>query len=276
MTYQQYRPGFSLTPVVKNLLIINGLMLLATWVLGAKGISLYDYLGLHYWTSDKFQVYQLITHVFMHGDIKHLFSNMFTLFMFGTILEGKWGSQRFFFFYIITALGAAVLYQTVVGIGFYNIQSTIEVFKNTPTIENMQKALSAVGGSYKTTYLDYLKSTYTEGTIGQQDALKILNDLGNAYQQKVNVRYAVGASGAVFGILVAFAMYHPNTEMMLIFVPVPIKAKYFVAIFAAMELYLGIQNNPGDNVAHFAHLGGALFGYILVKYWNKNNRKTLY
>lgn len=269
--------GFGgIPPAVKNLLIVNGLFLLATMVFANMNINLIELLGLHYWTSSNFQIYQVFSHMFMHGGFVHLFSNMFALWMFGSVLERNWGAQRFIFFYIFTALGAAVLYQTVVGIGFYSLQHAIDAFKDLPTVENLQSIIPKVSGSMETTYLTELKSIYADGVISadeQQYALTILQSFLN---QSINHQSVVGASGAVFGILIAFAMYYPNTELMLLFFPVPIKAKYFVGIYAAMELYLGIQNNPGDNVAHFAHLGGALFGYILVKYWNKNNRKSFY
>lgn len=269
--------GFgSIPPAVKNLLIVNGLFLLATMVFANMNVDLIEMLGLHYWTSSNFQIYQVFSHMFMHGGFTHLLSNMFALWMFGTVLERNWGAKRFIFFYIFTALGAAVLYQTVVGFEFYSLQNAIDTFQNSSTVENLQNIILKVSGSMEPTYLAKLKSIYADGVISAEEQQYALNVLHGFLNVSIELQSVVGASGAVFGILIAFAMYYPNTELMLLFVPFPIKAKYFVGIYAAMELYLGIQNNPGDNVAHFAHLGGALFGYILVRYWNKKNRKSFY
>ena len=282
MSYRNFRPtglgGFKfLPPAVKNLLIVNGLFFLATEVFRESvSIDLRNILGLRYWSSDKFELYQIVSHMFMHGDFYHLLSNMFALWIFGTALENVWGPKRMIFFYIFTALGAAFLHQTVLGIEFFSLKNSIEAFSDAPTIENLQSTIQKVSSSMKPTFLEYLKSIYTDGVISdgeQQNALTVFNKF---YKESVTEHSVVGASGAVFGILIAFALYYPNTELFLLFLPIPIKAKYFVGIYAAMELYLGIQNNPGDNIAHFAHLGGALFGYILVKYWNKNNRKSFY
>lgn len=281
MSYRNYRPsglgGFRfLPPAVKNLLIVNGLFFLASVVFEYSfQISLIKELGLHYWTSPDFEIYQVATHMFMHGGIAHLFFNMFALWMFGVILEQNWGAKRFVFFYVFTALGAAFLHQTVLAIEYYNINSAFDAFKDSPTVENLVSTLKAIGADINTTYVDKLKSIYSEGTISASDVASFNYQINTLIDGKLSVP-TVGASGAVFGILIAFALYYPNTELYLLFLPIPIKAKYFVGIYAAMELYLGIQNNPGDNIAHFAHLGGALFGFILVKYWNKNNRKSFY
>lgn len=281
MSYRNYRPsglgGFRfLPPAVKNLLIVNGLFFLASVVFEYSfQISLIKELGLHYWTSPDFEIYQVATHMFMHGGIAHLFFNMFALWMFGVILEQNWGAKRFVFFYVFTALGAAFLHQTVLAIEYYNINSAFDAFKDSPTVENLVSTLKAIGADINTTYVDKLKSIYSEGTISASDVASFKYQINTLIDGKLSVP-TVGASGAVFGILIAFALYYPNTELYLLFLPIPIKAKYFVGIYAAMELYLGIQNNPGDNIAHFAHLGGALFGFILVKYWNKNNRKSFY
>jgi membrane associated rhomboid family serine protease len=281
MSYRNFRPtglgGFKfLPPAVKNLLIVNGLFFLATVVFDESvRISLIDILGLHYWTSPEFEIYQVVSHMFMHGGPMHLFSNMFALWMFGTALENVWGPKRMIFFYIFTALGAAFLHQTVLGIEYFQINSAFDAFKDSPTVENLVNTMNAIGAKVNTTYITYLESNYNKGVISAQEAANVSNQITGLINERLSIP-TVGASGAVFGILIAFALYYPNTELFLLFLPIPIKAKYFVGIYAVMELYLGIQNNPGDNIAHFAHLGGALFGYILVKYWNKNNRKSFY
>eukprot|EP01035_Chromulina_nebulosa_P010317 gene10317-13871_t len=194
---------------------------------------------------------------------------MFALWMFGATLEHRWGPKRFIFFYLFTALGAAILHQTVTGIEIFRAQGAIDFFTANPTVDNFVAAIKAAGFTPDTTYIGEMRSMFTSGVIeNKADVAEFTQSLNSLLVKKLNIP-TVGASGAVFGVLIAFALYHPNTELFMFFIPFPIKAKYFVGFYAVMELYLGIQNNPGDSVAHFAHLGGALFGYILVKYWNK-------
>jgi membrane associated rhomboid family serine protease len=240
-----FRPSISaVPPVVKNLIIINVLMWLATLVLGMRGIDLTRYLALHYFESPDFRPFQLVTHMFMHDSHGpwHLIFNMFALWMFGRVLESVWGPKRFFIFYFVTGLGAAVFYSFVNFIEFQYIASRMSP-------ENVQMVMA--NGA------EVLNSgrNYTE--------------LAGKLNLILNVP-TVGASGAVFGILLGFGMLFPNTELMLLFPPIPIKAKYFVLGYGAIELFSGIANT-GDNIAHFAHLGGMLFGFILIKYWNKNS-----
>lgn len=236
-------------PVVKNLLIINGLFFLASMVLADRfQFSLSNALGMFNWESPSFRPYQLVTHFFMHGDFPHILSNMFALWMFGSVLENTWGSKRFLIYYLFTALGAAVLHQVINTVEIYNLKQhldpeTIEMVKR----DGRELLLSSRN------YID--------------------KDAGSL-NLALNIP-TVGASGAVFGVLLAFGMLFPNTLLYLYFA-IPVKAKYFVAGYGLIELYLGIQNNPGDNIAHFAHLGGMLFGFILLKYWNKNDRKSFY
>lgn len=216
MSYQDYRPApFNILPtVVKNLLIINGIFLLADTVLTNQlGLSINQMLGLYFPLSDKFAPYQFITHLFLHGNFLHLFSNMFALWMFGAVLENHWGPKRFLVYYFATGLGAAVI---------------------------------------------HLLWNYYDLTT-------------NPYSNALN-SYVVGASGAVFGVLLAFGMMFPNT-LIYIFFAIPIKAKYFVIIYGLLELYSGLSNNPADNTAHFAHLGGMLFGFFLIKYWKSKDRQ---
>ncbi|MBL7799173.1 MAG: rhomboid family intramembrane serine protease [Chitinophagales bacterium] len=226
--------------VVFNLIAINVLLFVASQMID----SLNDLLSLHYvfnthdfikrldpTESSSFQPFQLVTHMFMHGNLGHIFSNMFALFMFGSILERFWGGQRFLFFYLSTGFGAVLLHMLVQVYLVYDATGMVD-----PLFSALEQHPEIAG-------------TYFSNTVG--------------------------ASGAVFGILVAFGMLFPNTELMLMFFPVPIKAKYFVSMYVLWEIYRGISMSHGDNVAHFAHLGGALFGYILVKIWNKN-RTTLY
>jgi membrane associated rhomboid family serine protease len=238
---QNFRPSINtIPPVVKNLIIINALMLFATYMLELKGFDLTKILALHYFESPDFRPYQLITHMFMHGNLMHLVFNMFALWMFGRVLESVWGPKRFFIYYFVTGIGAAVFYSFVNFLEFQYIAS-----KMTP--ENVQMVLSQ--GT----------DIFNQGKNFSDDAAGKLNLILNVP--------TVGASGAVFGILLGFGMLFPNTELMLLFPPIPIKAKYFVLGYGAIELFSGITG-MGANIAHFAHLGGMLFGFILIKYWN--------
>ena len=240
-----YRPtSFSQLPeIIKNLLILNGLLFFATISLESYGIDLTQLLGLHQFQSDDFMPHQLITHFFMHGNFTHLFFNMFALWMFGKILENVWGAKRFLTYYLITALGAAALHLGVSQYEIMSLQSQINPSDLNILLENGKQVLEG-------------NQNYTHHLMGKLNLL-------------INTP-TVGASGAVFGILLAFGMLFPNT-LLYIYFAIPIKAKYFVMIYGALELYSGLSNNPADNVAHFAHLGGMFFGYILLKYWQKNN-----
>lgn len=235
-----YRPGkFNELPVVvKNLLIINGLLFLATVSLSNLGIDLVKIFGLHQFQSNDFRPHQLITHIFMHGSFTHLFFNMFALWMFGKILENIWGEKRFLIYYMITGIGAAFIHLLI---SQYQI---ISISNQIPELVSI-----AIEGKYNPSIPLSKKLT------------------------QLIITPTVGASGAVFGLLLAFGMLFPNALLYLYFA-IPIKAKYFVIGYGILELYAGISNNPADNVAHFAHLGGMIFGYILIKYWKKNT--TIY
>jgi membrane associated rhomboid family serine protease len=270
--------NFSILPtVVKNLLIINGLCFLAYVVLAGRGlINLNETLGLYYPESKLFKPYQLISHVFMHGSFMHLFFNMFSLWMFGNVLENYWGPKRFFIYYFVTAFGAAALHIGVNAYEVMHMKDAIAAYISAPGYDAflaLQDKLdpSLMDNSYFQSFmrewqLQKDNVQYIQGSVELTDAM---------IQRKINIP-TVGASGAVFGLLLAFGMLFPNTELIMLFFPFPIKAKYFVMIYGALELYQGISNNPGDNVAHFAHLGGMLFGFILIKIWNKTNRHTFY
>ena len=231
-----YRPGnFSELPeVVKNLLILNGLFFLATVSLSNLGIDLVKILGLHQFQSTDFRPHQLITHLFMHGNFTHLFFNMFALWMFGKILENVWGSKRFLIYYMITGIGAASIHLLI---SQYQI---ISISNQIPEMVNL-----AIEGRYNPSIPISKKLT------------------------QLIITPTVGASGAVFGLLLAFGMLFPNALLYLYFA-IPIKAKYFVIGYGLIELYAGISNNPADNVAHFAHLGGMIFGFFLIRYWKNN------
>lgn len=238
-----------LPPVVKNLLIINGLFFLGSQIVTEKfGLDLFNLLGLHYWTSDGFLPHQVITHMFMHGDFGHIFFNMFSLWMFGAVLENIWGGQRFLIFYLVTGIGAAVI---------HNMAKSIDIY-------TLSQQLSP----------EMIAEVKREGYAIMQDGKNYSDSLLGALNAAINAP-TVGASGAVYGVLIGFGMLFPNTRLYLYFM-IPVKAKYVVGGLIAFELLQGIQNNPTDNIAHFAHLGGALIGFLLIKYWNKKNRKSFF
>lgn len=233
-------------PIVKNLIIINALVYIAQLTL-ANRFPVTEWLLLWPVMPDKlvrylvesgaleagqhFKPYQLATHLFAHAPstIFHIFFNMFTLWMFGKILENVWGGQRFLFFYLACGLGAAALH---LGIQYVRCQELLTAFE----AGNMRVVQENIGA----------------------------------------VSPALGASGAVMGVMVAFAYLFPNTELYIMFIPVPVKAKWAMLGLAAIDLFGGVTSVTGDNIAHFAHLGGAITGFLIVLYWNKSNRHSLY
>lgn len=269
-----YRPqGFSLLPtIVKNLLIINGLFFLMTVVVQntfQKDLS--DWLALYYPGAPEFKAYQFVTHLFMHGNFMHLFSNMFALWMFGSALENIWGPKKFLTYYIITGLGAAVLHTLVIYVEMSSLQAAANQFFANPSNKAFEHfVLNSVPQQFQPVFIELMNSWNSNPASVelQQNAIAFANEL---IQVKQSVP-TVGASGAVFGVLLAFGMMFPNA-MIYVFFFLPMKAKYFVMLYGVFELYSGLQNNPGDNVAHFAHLGGMLFGYILIKYWRKKTNR---
>jgi membrane associated rhomboid family serine protease len=278
----QYRPSaFKLLPdVVKNLLIINGLFFLATITFENRlGIDLTDILGLHYFTAEKFKPYQFITYMFMHGSFSHIFFNMFAVWMFGSAVENVWGSQRFLIYYLITGIGAALIQFLVFSFELSPVMDLINTAMSHPTESNLQAFFSKVhydqlpgfmaqnAKNFVTSY----NSMLAAGNTGEASRLAI-NFLAQFKIDYLNQPVVVGASGALFGLLLAFGMMFPNTLIYLYFA-IPIKAKYFVMLYGGLELFLGISNNQGDNVAHFAHLGGMLFGFIIIKYWQRKHHR---
>jgi membrane associated rhomboid family serine protease len=230
-----------LPTVVKNLLIINALMLLASVAFGAEFHALF---AGRYFMSELFRPWQIVTHMFMHGSFMHLFFNMFALFMFGSTLEQHWGSKRFLIYYFVTGIGAFFLHFLVIHFQF-----------NALLAEMNDAAIEAV-------FSDGAGLIMSGRNFVDPDMAQL-----NLY---LNVG-VVGASGAVFGILLAFGLLFPNTRLMLLFPPIPIRAKVFVLVYGAIELMLALRDAPGDNVAHYAHLGGMVFGYFMLKYWQKNS-----
>ena len=209
-------------PVVKNLIILNVMMFLITLL---TGNFMYEKFSLFYFQSPLFKPYQIITHMFMHGGFFHILFNMYTLFIFGSVLENVWGGKKFLLYYLVTGVGAAIIHSLVMYIEASSLTQAMEA------------------GNF----------------LAQEKMFALMRTP------------TVGASGAIYGLLLAYGMLFPNSVMQLLFPPVALKAKYFVLIFGALELFLGLSNT-GSDIAHFAHLGGMIFGYFLIIYWKKNNR----
>jgi len=276
---QQFRPGgFSLLPpVVKNLLIINGLFFLATIALDSSmRIDLYKILGLHFPGAQDFAPYQFITYMFMHGGFTHLFFNMFALWMFGNTLENVWGPNRFVIYYLVTGLGAALLHYAIIYWQMLPTLQGISAVLSNPEHENIKAFLESdafqissqeINHNYRAFLNEYNNLLNVAPNQAKVAAVNFLNQYRVDF---LNAPVVVGASGAVFGILLAFGMLFPNA-LIYVFFAIPVKAKYFVMIYGALELYFGISQ-PGSNVAHFAHLGGMIFGYFLIRYWKSKGR----
>ena len=212
--------------MTKNLLVINVLAYLATWVFGRSGIDLTSLLGLHFFLASDFRVYQFLTYMFLHGGFTHILFNMFALWMFGSVIERVWGPRKFIFYYIVCGVGAGL------------------------TQELVQYIEYGVQGLAAYQYVD------AGGVRMSMDAY-------------LNLRTTIGASGAVYGILMAFGMIFPNERLFIIPFPFPIKAKWLIIGYFAIEL-LSALSSPGDGVAHMAHLGGMIFGFFLIRYWRKH------
>ena len=230
---------------IKHLLVINILFFIGSQFLG--GIS-NDLLALHYFKNDRFIITQLFTHMFMHGNFYHILFNMFGLWMFGSPLEQMWGRRKFLFFYFSAGLGAAALQLLAYHIEIQSVFSLLG--SNGMTFQGFKEVLSS--GSYNTAILQYVDE-------------ESLTSAYSAYNSSL-----VGASGAIYGILVAFAFSFPNSELMLLFPPIPIKAKYLVPGLILMDLFFGFSSYSLGPIAHFAHVGGAISGFLMVWYWRRN------
>ena len=233
--------------VTKNLIAINVVVWLAMALVPSLAGTIERYCALYYFTSDQFVPSQLITYMFVHGGFVHLFFNMFALYMFGVTMERVLGGPRFLFYYISCGLGAALVQEGVFALMIHHYAS---VFSNPGEVTELLR--------HSVVRLTELWS------IGVNPNEPLVGNLYGLYHTPT-----VGASGAVFGILLAFGYMFPNVRLYLIFPPVPIRARVFVLIYAGIELLLGIYNSQADTVAHFAHLGGMLFGLLILIYWRK-------
>lgn len=264
-------------PVVKNLLIINGLLYLASAVFAQRfGFDMNAAFGLHYFMSDQFGWWQLVTFMFLHGSLSHVFFNMFAVFMFGRVLEYSWGAKRFLIYYFVTGIGSGIIQLFALYFDVQPFIDGVDAYLNEQTTDNLQAFLNSYGAFSMESHA--LMRQFTESynnivNVNPAEAQSLARSFLFDYQKLfIDSHITVGASGAVFGLLLAFGMMFPNTVIMLLIPPIPIKAKYFVMIYGAIELVEGIYNSQYDNVAHWAHLGGMLFGFFLIRKW----RNSLY
>jgi membrane associated rhomboid family serine protease len=261
----------NLTPVVKNLIIINAALLLLTMLLERTGVDLVRYLGLFYPASQYFMPHQLVTHMFMHGGLMHILFNMYALWIFGSALEQVWGGKRFLVYYFVTGLGAAALHTFVSWMEISHVQSAAKALMNTLTPDAFEEfVVKYFSKNVDAGALDAFVSRWSASPGSPAMAAQAEETVNGFIRGMMNIP-TVGASGAVFGVLLAFGMLFPNTQLMLLFPPVPIKAKFFVIAYGVLELALGVSNQ-GSNIAHFAHVGGMLFGFLLIKYWQSKSQ----
>jgi len=258
---------FSLSPVVRALLILNVLVFFVT------NDSIIGQFGLHSFLSEQFSPIQLLTHMFLHSGFSHIFSNMIGLIVFGPLLEQFWGPRRFTFFYFFCGIGAALLFSGVSYYEMHSVYETVQDYRLDPNFDTFSAFMDQHASSYYDRLVPFIEKfkSYPTDPKNIRDSLAIVNQI---YTNQVN-EPMVGASGAIFGVIMAFGLMFPNTQLFLLFPPIPIKAKYLVMFYGAYEIYSGVYRSQSDNVAHFAHIGGMLFAFILVKYWN-SQRKTFY
>lgn len=231
-------------PVTRNLIIINFLLYAVEVFIPGFGLTLINKLGLHLLGATLFNPIQFITYMFLHDQhtMLHILFNMFSLWMFGRFLENIWGSKRYFIFYMVCGIGAAVVQEAVWLLTWKHEYISAIAPLNGLTYDNMAEVVNKALSTGDKEFID-------------------------AIAQFKNQHITIGASGAVFGLLLGFAMCFPNMPLYLFFIPVPIKAKYMVIGYAVLEFFLGV--NGGGTIAHFAHLGGMLFGFIILLYWKK-------
>jgi len=261
----------STPPVVKNIILINLVIYLACNVFpNVFGFDLGSNLAFYNIGTKQFRPYQIVTYMFTHEDFMHAFFNLFAVWMFGRVMEITWGSKKFFIYYMATGIGA-ILFNSLVSWG------TVLYIRHA--------AESLLGNLDPNSMMVFIKHYFPR--IDQEAIRPFFDqwsqDPGNAsnlaYAKEIIAKLTdgplpsptIGASGAVFGVLMAYGMTYPNTVMMLLFPPIPMKAKYFVLGYGLIELWYGLSNSPTDNIAHFAHLGGMIFGFILIKMWKRQS-----
>ena len=239
-----------ITDTVKHLLIINVLFFIATYVVSKSGINLTEHLGLFFIENELFKPWQFVSTMFMHADINHILFNMLALWMFGSAIEQMWGRNKFLFFYFSAGIGASLIYTLANYLQFQNVYDNLITAGLTAT--DISTILET--GSFNTSILEYVS----------QESMNTFYGIFNSP--------AVGASGAIMGLLVAYGMLFPNSELMLLFFPVPVKAKYFIPVLIGLDVFSGLTGisifSP-NNTAYWAHIGGALIGLLIMLYWEK-------
>lgn len=239
-----------LTEAIKHLIIINVIVFIAPQLLQ---LDFTNMLALHFPKNEHFGIWQYVTHMFMHGSFAHILFNMYGLWAFGTPLEQMWGKKKFLFFYFSAGLGAGIIYTLV---NYYQFNGIYELFVN--------------AGLNPSEILTILEK-------GSTSDIRVVNAITQDQFDKITMLYntpAVGASGAVYGVLVAFGLYFKDAKLALIFFPVPIAAKYFIPLMILGDLFFGMTKYSVGNIAHFAHVGGALIGFLIAYYWKKNQFKV--
>ena len=259
---------FNLSPAVRNLLILNVALLALPTLLGTNALFS-EMFGLHFFNARSFSPYQFVTYMFIHSGWMHLFFNMLGLVFFGPMLERMWGTGRFIVFYAVCGFGAGLLY---LGINYFELSALIDAqraFLLAPSPDALADFVSRFAKADARSYYALIKY-YGEDPTSATLAAKAAEVVGYIADIRIEAPM-IGASGAVFGILAAFGLLFPNTELLLFPLPVPVKAKYLIGFYAVTELWQGLQNSPGDNVAHYAHLGGMIFGWAMVLLWRKHS-----
>ena len=278
----EFRPSrFEILPtIVKNLLIINGLFFLAQNTLsGPDGFFDFEALfALHGWQSSMFRPWQLITHMFLHGDFGHIVGNMFALWMFGSILENLWGTKRFLTFYLVCGLGAALIHLLFLSYEFIPLTNSYEAIFKLHDVggEALNKAMISFIEKYNVRFENHQEiiQNLRLNPSDTESSTQMFESLTSFYQRNLNTA-TLGASGAVFGVLAAFVYLFPNTYIYVYFL-IPVKAKWIGLLYFTYELVFAVRNTAGDNVARWAHVGGAIVGLLIVMTWNKTKKKTFY
>lgn len=260
--------------VIKNLLIINVLVFLAqTTVTNTIGLRMEDLFGLHHLRSPLFEPWQIITHLFLHGSFLHLFSNMFALWMFGSQLEYIWGPKRFFTFYFLCGIGAALIQLLWLWFQWHDLVHQFFAIKLQPNTNNLSNFYNQFG-----------LSGYEPAKAALQNYLADSTDISSksevigyvtAITNKILDEATIGASGAIFGVLAAYIYLFPNQKLYLYFI-LGVPAKWIGLVYFGWEIFSAFENNPTDNIAHWAHIGGGLVGFLLVLTWNRSNRRHFY
>jgi len=258
-----------LSPIVKNLLIINVVVYAITHLFGLSRLN--EILGLYYVGSPNFYPFQIFTYMFAHGTFMHILFNMLGLFFLGPLLEQFWGAKKFLIFYLTCGIGAGLIYNAIEFIQIRPMESAMKNYEYNPSPDEFYRYVNKYH-TFRNARIYKLYEEYYErpNDPGLEQATK--SAVREVYNWKMSIPM-VGASGAIYGLLMAIALLFPNTQFMLLFPPIPIKAKYLALILGGIALYSGFSDNPGDNVAHFAHLGGMIFAFALIRIWRKDRNQ---